>query len=319
MSKAPFVVQPHLTAITLAYRNQNLVADRVLPRVPVESELFKWSKYDKGDGFTVPDTRVGRKSQPNKIDWHATEQNDSTNDYGLDDEIPAKDVKAAMSVKATQGVMPIDPIARSTELLTELINLDREKRVADLVFNANSYASSNKATLSGGSRWDDYANSNPVSAILDAMDSMIVRPNKLVLGRAVWTKLRQHPKVVNAFFGVVANAGTVMPQYLAELLEIEEVIIGEGFINTAKKGQTPTLTRVWGKSAALIYQPAVISSPQGQLCYGFTAQYGSRIAGTIDNDPDIGLLGGTRVRVGEMVKEVIAANDTGYLFQTAIS
>lgn len=152
MSQAPFVVQPHLTAIALTYRNQKLIADAVLPRVPVESDLFKWSKFTMQDGYTVPDTRVGRKSAVNQIDWTATEQTAQTVDYGLEDPIPMADIRRAQSTMRTQGVMPIDPEKRSTLLLTDLVALDREVRVANAVFNANSYATANKTTLSGTSQ-----------------------------------------------------------------------------------------------------------------------------------------------------------------------
>ncbi len=36
-------------------------------------------------------------------------------------------------------------------------------------------------------------------------------------------------------------------------------------------------------------------------------------------DPDIGLRGGVRVRVGESVKELIVANDLGYYFENAVA
>jgi len=322
MAQAPFVIQPQLTAITLAYRNERFVADDVLPRVPVESSLFKWSQYAKGDVFTVPDTRVGRKGDVNEIDWSATEQTSSTKDYGLEEAIPFSDVLNAGAAQRTQGVMPIDPQARSTEQLTDLIALDRELRVANLVNNPNSYATANKTTLSGTGQWSDYTNSDPVSAILTTMDSMLVRPNKMVMGRAVYTKLRMHPKVVAAVFSMGGNAsagGVVSRQAIADLLELDDLIVGEGWYNTAKKGQAPTLARVWGKNAVMFYETPVLASPTGTMTFGYTAQFGERIAGVIENDPDIGLRGGTRVRVGESVQEVIAANDIGYLFQNAVA
>lgn len=55
-----------------------------------------------------------------------------------------------------------------------------------------------------------------------------------------------------------------------------------------------------------------------QPTYGFTAQFGQSVAGTIP-DQRKGLRGGQIVRVGESVKEVIAANDAGYLFAAAIA
>lgn len=323
MSKAPFVIQQRLTAITLTYRNQAFIADQVLPRIPVDSSAFKWSKYNLADGFTIPDTKVGRKSRPNEIDWTATEQTDSTVDYGLDDVVPQSDIDNAMAASAVQGVQPIDPEARSTEILTDLIALDRENRVASKVFDLNTYPSANRTTLSGTAQWSDYANSDPISAILTALDTCIVRPNIAVLGQAVWSKLRMHPKVTAAVYPIGGNAATsgtvVARQAIAELLELEEVLVGVSWYNSAKPGQTASLARLWGKHAAFLYRAPQILSPTGTVTFGFTAQWGERIAGTIERDPNVGLRGGTRVRVGESVKEVVAANDAAYFFQNAVA
>jgi hypothetical protein len=94
--------------------------------------------------------------------------------------------------------------------------------------------------------------------------------------------------------------------------------VGQGFLNTAKKGQTPSLSRVWGKHAALIHRDGLADSRGNRTTFGFTAQWGERIAGTI-RDPNVGMRGGTVVRVGESVAEVIAAPDLGYLFENAVA
>ncbi|MGV8796604.1 hypothetical protein ACV373_31930, partial [Pseudomonas aeruginosa] len=60
MSNAPFPIDPELTAIAIAYRNGRMIADEVLPRVPVGKQEFKFWKYDLAQGFTVPETLVGR-------------------------------------------------------------------------------------------------------------------------------------------------------------------------------------------------------------------------------------------------------------------
>jgi hypothetical protein len=321
MSQAPFVIQQRLTAITLTYINEAFIADAVLPRVPVDSQQFKWSKYTLADGFTIPDTRVGRKSAPNQIDWTATEQNDSTNDYALDDAIPNFDIQAAQAASDIQGVMPIDPEARSTMLLSELVGLDREKRVADKVFDLATYPAANRTTLAGATQWSD-PTSDPLSAILTALDSCVIRPNILTLGQAVWTKLRVHPKITAAVYPLGGNATggatAVARQAVAELLELEEVIVGSGWHNTAKPGQAVSMTRLWGKHAALLYRPRSIVDTKS-VAFGFTAQWGTRIAGTIGEDPKIGMRGGRWVRVGEAVKEVIAANDAAFFFQNAVA
>jgi len=321
MAQAPFTIQTQLTSVTLAYRNGKMIADLVLPRLPVLSPSFKYSAYTQADAFTIPNTLVGRKGDVNEIDWSATEQTASTSDYGLEDAIPQSDINAAAAAQKIFGVQPIDPLAHSTELLTDLIALDREQRAASLVFGSTTYATANKSTLSGTSQWSD-STSDPVNAILAAFDGMLIRPNIGVLGRAVYSQLRQHPKVVAAVFSMGGNAatgGVASLRAIADLLELDEIYVGEGYYNSAKKGQTATMARVWGKHAAFLYQNSNVQSPTGGVTFGFTAEYGNRVAGTIENDPDIGLRGGTRVRVGESVKEVVSAADVGYLFINAVA
>ncbi len=322
MSQAPFVIQPQLTAITLAYRNARMIADMVLPRYPVDSQTFKYSAYTLADAFTVPNTRVGRKSNTNQIDWSATETPASTNDYGLEMPIPQADILQAASIRKVTGVQSVDPQARASELLTDLVALDREQRVANLVFAAGSYAAANKATLSGTSQWSD-PTSDPIKVILAAFDTMMVRPNKGVIGRQVWSALSQHPKVIAAAYPLGGNAASggrlSSVDALAQLLELDQILIGEGWINSAKKGQGASMVRVWGKHASFYFDSPVPVGPTGGMTFGITGEWGTRVAGTIENDPDIGLRGGTRVRVGESVKELILANDAGYLFTNAVA
>lgn len=323
MAQAPFVIQQRLTAITLAYRNAAFIADAVLPRVPVGSSAFKWSKYTLLDGFNIPDTRVGRKSKPNEIDWTAAEQNDSTNDYALDDAIPYSDTANAQAAATAQGVKPIDPEARSTLLLSDLVALDRENRVSTSVFALATYPVAQRSTLSGTSQWSDFTNSDPLSAILTALDTCLVRPNIGVIGQATWTKLRTHPKITAAIYpqggNATGGATAVARAALADLLELDEIIVGQSWYNSAKPGQTASMARLWGKHAAFLYRAPQILSTDSTITFGFTAEFGSRISGTVQNDPNIGMRGGTRVRVGEAVKEVIAANDAAYFFQNAVA
>ncbi|UUE75979.1 hypothetical protein [Pectobacterium aroidearum] len=92
---APFPIDPHLTSIAIAYRNGSLIADSVLPRVPVGKSEFKWWEYDLADGFTLPNTSVGRTSQPNQVEFNATEETSSTSDYALDSPVPQSDIDNA--------------------------------------------------------------------------------------------------------------------------------------------------------------------------------------------------------------------------------
>lgn len=309
---APFAVNPQLTAITIAYKNSRLIADDVLPRVAVDTPSFKYSVYNKADNFTIPDTKVGRTSDVNQVDYSATQTPGMVDDQALDEVVPNRD-KAIASAYTNSP----DPEAVATEQISDLIALAREVRASGVVFNPANYATANKTTLSGNGQWSDYVNSDPANAILQAMDTMIMRPNQMVIGRAVATVLQLHPKIVQAFHGNNGQFGKVPMSFLADYFEVDEVLVGEGWVNTAKKGQATSLVRVWGKNAALLYKAPVTASTNS-MTFGITAQWGERLSATYQ-DPKKGMRGSTIVRVGESVKELVLANDLGYFFQNAVA
>lgn len=309
MSLAPFPTSPEQTSVALAFKNPRFIADDVLPRVPVGKQDFTYLRWDLAEGFSVPDTKVGRRSQPNEVEFSATEHTGRTIDYGLEDPIPQADIDNAPR--------NVNLLNLATERLTNIIALEREARVAGMVFNTASYAAGHTVTLAGNDQWSDTVNSDPIDDITTGLDKPILRPNTMVIGRQAFTKLCMHPKVVSTIFGSSTDAGMVTRQQIAALFELEQVLVGESHSNSAKKGQTATLVRVWGKHCSLLYLDRAVSGANVPT-YGFTAQWGNRFAGVVF-DRNIGLRGGQRVRVGESVCEVIAANELGYFIQNAVA
>ena len=89
-------------------------------------------------------------------------------------------------------------------------------------------------------------------------------------------------------------------------------------MNTARRGQTASMSRAWGKHAAILFIDESADTNRGAT-FGYTAEFENRIAGTIMDDPDIGLRGGVRVRVGMSVKEKVVAANLGFFWQNAIA
>lgn len=305
---APFPTDPELTAIAIAYRNGRMIADEVLPRVPVSRQEFKYRKHALAEGFTVPDTEVGRRGTPQKVEFTGEEVTDSTVDHALDAQVPQNDIDNAPA--------NYDPVGHATSQTTDLIELRREVRTSGVVFNGANYGVNNKLTLSGGSQWSDPA-SNPLRAITDALDSCVMRPNIGVLGRTVSTALRRHPRIVKSFNGSDGDEGMVPLGYLAQLLELDTIYVGESRLNIGKPGQATNLQRVWGNHATFGFRDR-LANAQGGTTFGFTAQWGTRVARK-SFDKDIGMNGGWEVRVGESVKELITAPDLGFFFENAVA
>lgn len=305
-----FTVQPRLTQIALAVKPKGFIADQVLPRVPVPGEKFIYTKMTTDQYFRIPDARIGRTSDPNTVEFSGADVTDKTEDYGLEDPVPNKDIELAAGTN-------YDPLAEATESTALLMELAREKRAADLVFTLGTYASSLRTTLSGTSQWS-HASSDPVAALLAAIDAMLVRPNTLVIGRSVWTALRQHAKVVQSVFKNGTTSGVVPLEGLRDVLEIERILVGEAFYTATKKGQTASYSRLWGKHAALLQvNPDVRSTRSVLPSFGFTAEFGQRQ--TMTRQTAQGVKGATAVRVTEQVKELVSFQECGYFFADAVA
>lgn len=321
--KRPFTTDPTLTAIAIGYKNSanSYIADEALPRTPVSSEDFKWTEYPLEEAFNVPDARVGRTGRVQQLEFGGVERTSSTEDFGLDAPIPFSDINKAREARERK-VSSFDPEAHAVMMLTDTIINIREVRVARLVQNAANYAAGRKVTLSGTSQLSDYANSDPIGVIKTGMDATLVqRPNTMVMGRAVWSKLSSHPKIVNAVKGNLTEAGIVTIEMVKELFAgegIQKVLVGDAFYNTAKPGQAVSLSRAWGKHISLLHLNPIATPEGGGVTFGFTATLGNRIAGRID-DKDVGLEGGVRIRSGEKVKELICAKDVGYFIENAVA
>ncbi len=304
---APFTIDPVLTGLVIAYQNGLYIADRVLPRLePVlpKSE-FKFSKYDFGEAVSLISTKVGRKGTPNEIEISLTDVPATTEDFAVDDLVPQDDINQAPD--------HYDPIAAAAIRVRDQVMLDREVRTSGIVFNAATYGAANKVTLSGTSQWSDVT-SNPIKAVGDARDLMVMAPNVMVIGQAGWTALRRNPAIVSSISFSGTSNGMASIRAVADLLELEDIIVGNAWTNSARRGQAASLARVWGKHAALLRLDRNANAKGDVPTYGFTAQYGKPVAGTIP-EPKVGLRGAQRVRSGESVKEVVCAPDLGFFFQ----
>jgi hypothetical protein len=304
----PFPTDPRLTAMAIAYANKEFVADRVLPRVPVGKKEFRWMRFNRAERMTVPETLVGRKSLPNEVEFGATEEAGMVHDRGLDDVVPNDDILEA------QG-LPYSPIDEAVEGTTELILLDREIRTAAKVLNPANYPAGNQVTIT--EKWDD-PDSNPVKQIRDYLESVWVRPNVLLMPVPVWNQLNSHPRVISAITPSGKVDGFATLQQLAALLEVDEVIVGQGYKNAAKPGQAPNIVRVWGGDTVLAFYRNPQATPRRGVTFGYTPQWGTRVSGQIA-EPKMGLRGSVRVRVGESVNEMIVCNDLAYLFKDVLS
>ena len=126
--------------------------------------------------------------------------------------------------------------------------------------------------------------------------------------------------MIKAVKGGLTEDGAINKQQFADLFELDvnNVLIGISMVNTAKKGRPVTLEKVWGNSLQFQFiDTSKQTATDNILTWGFTAELESRVAGTHE-DPNIGLMGGRMIRVGERVNEVVCAKSLGYIVENVI-
>lgn len=330
---APIPYDPERTAISQMYVEPGMIADQVLPPIArLGVNKFDYFRWKRADAFVLPDNRLGRTGMPTQVEFEGEKVTDSCEDYGLMDLVPQTDVDAAASA-ANRTPEEADPLNNATIMLTHLQKLAREVRVANLVFGANSYDATLRTALQAANRFDNDA-SDPVGIIEDQLNKPLIRPNVGVIGQEAWSKLRRHPAVVSARNRNDGEKGMATRREVAELFELDEILVGRSRVASSAEGQDLALKRAWGKSFALIHRggPGAVT-PGGEAgseragmmpnvrvpTFGFTAPYVPLEVRTAFK-PDRGVKGAHMVAVVESCKEVICGGDAfGAILLTVIA
>ncbi|PRA86944.1 capsid protein [Ochrobactrum sp. MYb29] len=318
----PFPVSATLTAVAIGYSNPSagMIHRGVLPPVPVTSERFTWLTYPIDQAFTVPELQVGRKGRVNEVEFSAKPQEGTVKHYGLDDVIPITDIDEAKKARERK-VSKYDPEGAATEGLSRLIELGREVRAARIVQKPENYDKERRIALVGEAKFSNFEKSDPFEVLNAAMTKPLVyRANTISMGQEVWEVIKRHPRLIKAVKGGMTSDGAISREQFAELMEIDPArfYVGISMENAAAKGQPVNLVKVWGNSIQLSYVDTSKASPEDNiLTWGFTAEYETRIAGSLPA-PEVGLKGGIRIRVGEMVEEVVCAKSLGFIIRDAV-
>ena len=130
----------------------------------------------------------------------------------------------------------------------------------------------------------DYATASPITDIRHAktqarLNSGGFVPNIGVFSRPVFDKLVDHPDFIDRTkYGQTApNPAMATRRIIAEILELEEVLVMDAVYNTAAEGATESNSFIGGTSAALFYRPRNpgLMTPSAGYTFNWTGLIGS--------------------------------------------
>lgn len=304
-----------LTNLAVEYQNREMIADQVMPVVKVPKRSDKYFQLAPETMFSVAKTQLsGNEGMPGRVAYGLDAPgNYSVVDQGLMDFVSLDDQLNADT--------PLDPMVTSLEVVQGFLGLAREVRVAGKAFNSANYGSNHEA-LGAPDRWDNPA-SDPVAKILAKMQVPLVEPDTMVISRLGWNALRTHPKVIQYVIGRAATKNGTTPlipdqEMIAAAFGLKQILVGNAIYNSAVEGQTFAVSRVWGKSCALIRVETQPNARRTQT-FGYTFRFGQIEVRSIWSELP-GRAGGTYLKVTHADDEkIVGGGYVGYLLETIIS
>ena len=303
------VIDPILSTVAQGYKNTQMVGDALFPAVPVDSRGGKIVTFGRED-FELYSTVRAPGAATKRVQFGYSGSSYALEDHSLEGVVPIENLQEAQAVP---GIDLGNGAVRKTQ---NIIALRKEYAQAVLATTAANFPASNKVTLAGNDQWSavDVA-SNPSEDIETAKEAVRQkigrRPNTLVMGPAVWAKLKYHATLLDRI--KYSSRDSLTTEMLAQLWEIPRVIVGEAVYLSGAGIQTD----VWGKSVVLAFTEIGSLADMGQPSFGYTYQlrnYPMVEPAYYERNPKSWIY-----PVSDALQPVIASNIAGYLISAAVA
>jgi len=318
-----------LTNISVAYSQEaagvEFVADRAFPGIPVESKSDLYYTYKRAD-FNRDEMQKRALATESAGTGYGL---DSTGTYSCDVWALHKDVDDQIRANSDS---PLSPDRDATIFLTNKALIRRENVWAGSYFKTGVWTGEVAGQATADSThvvyWD-YATASPITDIRHAktqarLNSGGFVPNIGVFSRPVFDKLVDHPDFIDRTkYGQTApNPAMATRRIIAEILELEEVLVMDAVYNTAAEGATESNSFIGGTSAALFYRPRNpgLMTPSAGYTFNWTGMIGSTGgAGVRIKTFRMEHLASDRVEIDAAFDMRVVSKDCGFFFNGVIS
>jgi hypothetical protein len=266
------VIDPVLTNIAQGYSQLGFVGGALFPTVPVSMRAGNVITFGRED-FMLYNTQRAPGEATRRVQFGYAGNPFALVDYSLEGALPIENLQEGLA--GTNG-WSIDGASLAIRKTLSIMGLRLEYAQAVLATTAANYAAGNKnVALAGTSLWSDLTTgvSDPIANIETGKEAVRAatgrRPNTVVMGALVATKLRQHPKIVDRMKYTGRDIAT--NEILASLFGVDRVLVGDAvYSNDAGTA----FTDVWGKAVVLAYTETAALADMGAPTYGYTYNLG---------------------------------------------
>lgn len=317
-----------LTNISIAYIQNaaNFVAARVFPNIPVSKQSDRYYTYERGD-FNRDEMQERAPSAETAGSGYNLDNTPTyyAPVYGFHKDIPDQVRSNADSV--------LNPDREATIFVTQKALIKRESLFVDTYFKNGVWGTdiAGVAASPTGSQvlqWND-ANSTPIENVRTGktavLESTGFEPNTLVISQRVYDALADHPDIIDRikYSGGIGNENPAQAsvRLLAQLFEVERVMVAKGIKNTANEGAAAAHSFIAGKHALLCYsapEPGLMT-PTAGYTFSWTGHLGAGAEGGRIKQFRMEQLASDRVEIEMSFALKLVAADLGYFFNGIVA
>jgi hypothetical protein len=264
----------------LEMSRQGFIADKVFPVIDVQLATSNFSRVKLKSLLVDRDTNRAPGGNYSRGSGEFEQDQYTTSEQGHE-EVNDDSEQAIYSYT-------IDSEAIVARRAQDVVLRNYEKRVATKAFDTAVWTGA-ALTTAVATPWSTYASATPINdvegAIRKVYDGFGVRPNALVLPWKNFRDLRLCAQIIDRIkYSGRDDPKNVTARMLAELFDIEEVIVADAQYNSANEGQNASLTAVWTTGRAQVCRVAKTKDIR-EVCIGRTFHFtkdGSKMGGTIE-------------------------------------
>lgn len=300
------VVDPILTQHARGYQNADFVGGVLFPTVTMPTRAAKRIEFDRAS-FKRRRTRRAPGAPIAALEFGYAGKPVALHQEALSAVVPIEHQQEANAVPS------IDLQQVAVDTVLAVIGMEKEIQQAAVARNPAAYAASNRAALAGAAKWSDPA-SDPLTQVNDAGEVIRKRtgkrPNTMVIGGALTSKLKTHPKILDHF--KFTTAASITMEMLRSYFDLPVLASGDAIYDV----DDATTVDVWGGDAVLAYVPGAGQRQMALPSYGYTYELLNHpLVEASRFDPDI--RSWKNDVLDEFSAELVGA-DAGFLFQDAL-
>lgn len=294
-----------LSEFAIGYRPEGFIADMIFPTVSVEKQSNVYPIWSRADRLRRRKTQRSPGTYANRIEQTISSDTYFAKNYALSSPVTIED-RLNADAAIVQGA-----IEGRTELVLDGLMLDWEVRVAHQVTSGSNVGSYSAVS----SAWD--GSGDPIGDVNQAIDNVHystgVMPNRVVFGVEAWKSFRRDSNVRNLIFGSNNGGGYPNTSQVAQLLDVDEVMVAGAFENTGEEGLAESLGAIWGDACLVYYAPTRPTIDRPSLGYSIRWNAPGLPNMKVERHPYNSRTKSEEIEVGYYQDEKLTATEYGFL------